>query len=139
MDITQKNYAKLLELIPMLPELKSATSMATRGASPLHIALLYSFGQTSMLSLSQYCEHPQGYTVADPSMIIAVYMDNKSAEALVFQNYLGSRRIYFDDIAVSGGTIKTEMNQFLGQWLANLLAEGGHIVADQTYPEDRAA
>jgi uncharacterized protein YqiB (DUF1249 family) len=122
-----------------MPEMKSATSMTTRGANPLHVALLYLFGQTVVLNLRQYGDHPLGYTVASPSMIIAVYLDSKSAEALVFQNYVGSRRIFFDDIAVSGGPIKAEMNQFLGQWLANLLAEGGHFIADNICHQDRAA
>ena len=139
MDIAQKNYDRLLELIPTLPALGPATSMTTHGEKPLHIAILYSYGQTVVLNLSQYGDHLQGYTVANPSMIIAVYLDSKSAEALVFQNYVGSRRIFFDDVAVSGGPIKTGMNQFLGQWLANLLAEGGHIIVDQRYQQDRAA
>ena len=36
-----------------------------------------------MASLCQYCEHPAGYTVADPSMMIAVYMDTETVEALL--------------------------------------------------------
>jgi uncharacterized protein YqiB (DUF1249 family) len=97
-DLNQKNYVRLLTLIPMLHRLKSATSMTTSGATPLHIHLLYSYGKTAMLSICQYCEHPAGYTVADPSMMIAVYSDSETVEALVFQNYLGERCVYFDDL-----------------------------------------
>jgi uncharacterized protein YqiB (DUF1249 family) len=116
MDINQENYAKLLALVPMLPDLKSATAMTTSGETPLHIDLLYTYGKTAMISLCQYCEHPAGYTVADPSMMIAVYMDSETVEALVLQNYLGARRIYFDDISVSGVSVKHTMNRFLGKW-----------------------
>jgi uncharacterized protein YqiB (DUF1249 family) len=127
MDINQKNYARLLQLIPMLSELKSTTSMTTSGATPVYIDLLYSYGKTAMISLSQFCEHPPGYTVADPSMMIAVCMARETVEALVFQNFLGTRCAYIDDISESDLSIKTTLNQFLGYWLDNLLAEGNRV------------
>jgi uncharacterized protein YqiB (DUF1249 family) len=136
MDINKKNYARLLTLVPMLPELKSATAMTTSGETPLQIDLLYSYGKTAMISLCQYCEHPAGYTVADPAMMIAVYMDSETVEALVFQNYLGERRIYFDDISVFSMSVKASMNQFLGNWLDNLLEKGEYlIIGDRTSRE----
>lgn len=117
----------------MLLELKTATVMTTCGASPLHIDLLHSFGKTSILSLSQYCNHPQGYAVADPSMMIAVHTDSKTVQALVFQNFLGIRM-------VSDESSKATMNQFLGHWLANLSASGWHVLmAGRKIPIERAA
>lgn len=121
MDINQKNYQQLLKLVPMLLEQKATTVLTTCGARPLHIDLLHSFGKKSILSLSQYCDHPLGYTVADPSMKIAVHADSETVQALVFQNYLGIR------IASDVSTIAT-MNQFLGHWLAYLLASAGHVL-----------
>lgn len=128
MDLNQENYAKLLELIPMLSELKSTTSMTTSGATPLHIDLLYSYGKTTMISLSQYCEHPAGYSVPDPSMMIAVCMASETVAALVFQNFLGTRCAYIDDTPASDVSIKATLNQFLGYWLRNLLAEGKRVI-----------
>jgi uncharacterized protein YqiB (DUF1249 family) len=82
---------------------------------PLYIDLLHSFGKTSILRLSQYCHHPLGYAVADPSMMIAVHTDSKAVQTLVFQNFLGIRMA--PDVSS-----KVTMNQFLEHWLANLLA-----------------
>lgn len=62
--------------------------------------------------------------VADPSMMIAVSTEIETIEALIFQNYLGVRRIYFDDKSASCVSVKREMNKFLGCWLDLLLEEG---------------
>lgn len=132
MDINQENYRLLLELVPMLLEPKATTGLITCGASPLHIDLLHSFGKTSILSLSQYCNHPLGYAVADPSMMIAVHTDSETVQALSFQNFLGIRM-------ASDVSTKATMNQFLGHWLANLLANGGHVLmAGRKIPNERA-
>lgn len=127
MDLNQENYARLVELIPTLPELKSTTSMTTSGATPLHIDVLYSYGKIAMISLSQYCEHPAGYSVPDPSMMIAVCMDSETVEALVFQNFLGTRCAYIADTSASEVSTKTTLNEFLGHWLSNLIAEGKRV------------
>ena len=121
-DIYEANYRKLMALVPTVHEGRSFV-IEMNGCSALSVEVLYRFGPTMMLSLSQHCEHPLGHVVADPSMIVAVYSGISSVEARVFQNHLGTRRIYFDDIAVSADiSIKRSMNQFLGDWLASLLA-----------------
>jgi uncharacterized protein YqiB (DUF1249 family) len=72
------------------------------------------------------------HVVADPSMVVAVYSGLSSVEAPVFQNYLGTRRIYFDDVSVAADmSIKLSMKQFLGNWLAALLADRA-VTADGT-------
>jgi uncharacterized protein YqiB (DUF1249 family) len=128
MNLNQENYKRILNLIPMLKELKSATELTTTGATPLHIDLLYRYGETAMISLCQYCEHPAGYTVPDPSMMIAVCMASETVEALVFQNFLGTRCAYIDDTSASDLSIKATLNQFLGYWLDNLLTEGKRVI-----------
>lgn len=99
----------------MLAELKATTVLTTCGASPLHIDLLHSFHKTSILTLSHYCDHPLGYTVADPSVTIAINTASETVQALAFQNFLGIR-------VASDASAKATMNQFLGHWLAGLLA-----------------
>jgi uncharacterized protein YqiB (DUF1249 family) len=117
------NFRKLLALVPRLNEIEFSIIKIPANTA-LHVEVLYRFGSTVILSLSQYGEHPLGGVVADPSMIVAAYAETATVEALTFQNYLGIRRVYFDGIAGAADiSKKSSMNQFLGHWLANLLAE----------------
>jgi uncharacterized protein YqiB (DUF1249 family) len=54
MDLNQKNYAMLQNLIPVLPE--AATSIvAVAGFAPLHIDIVFRDRGTTMISLCRYC------------------------------------------------------------------------------------
>jgi uncharacterized protein YqiB (DUF1249 family) len=127
MDIHQKNYRKLLQLIPTLHEIKSAATLTAPGTKNLSIDILHRHHKTSIIAISQYSEHPAGHMVADPYMTIAVYSEIQTIEALTFQNYLGQRQTYIDEIMLFDLEVQAQMNQFLGHWLTSLLAEGRTI------------
>ncbi|MDM5182010.1 DUF1249 domain-containing protein [Massilia sp. DJPM01] len=127
MNIYQQNYRKLLALVPMLHEMGIADKNKVPDYGALNVDVLYRFNEVSLISISQYCEHPLGHMVADPSMMIAVSTELETIEALIFQNHLGVRRIYFDDKSESCVSVKLEMNKFLGCWL-DVLLEGGCVV-----------
>lgn len=122
MDINQRNYQKFLALLPRLLDIKATTVLKTCGASPIYINHIHSSGKKSILSLSQYCDHPLGHMVADPSMTIAIHTDSETVQALAFQNFLGIR-------IASDASAEATMNQFLGHWLAGLLAKTACLMA----------
>ncbi|WP_143752484.1 hypothetical protein [Massilia psychrophila] len=90
MNVNQENYKKLLKIVPMLKEMTSATT------------LLASSGATALMSLCQYGEHPVGHTVAEPSMIIAVYQ--AGAATLVAKRH--ALQILFDAVAAERRMIR---------------------------------
>ncbi len=117
------NFNKLLALVPTLTNINSV-DVEIPGCATLYVKVESRFGPTTTLRLSQFSVHPSGQTIADPSLLVAISARDKTAEALVFQNYLGIRRVNSDDAtATADESLKSSMNQYLGHWLAHLLAQ----------------
>lgn len=123
MDARKVNFLRLLEILPSLREITS-TRVEVPGSIPLYVDVISRSGPRATISLSQYCIHPSGHVVADPSMIIAVDAAAGSVETIVFQNFLGVRRAHVVDVEKSSAGVSTEpMNQFLGHWLAQIISD----------------
>jgi len=127
MDIYQKNYRKLLQLIPTLHQIKSYVKLTAPGYMPLNIDIMSTHHKKIVIALSHYYKHPSGDMIADPDMTIAVFVENETIEALTYQDFFGYRKVYDEDFAVFSPTTKKALNSFLGQWLTNLL-EQGHTI-----------
>ena len=63
-----------------------------------------------------------GDLVPDPDMKVKVYPDGKMAEALTFQDQFGYRAVYPEPGKIDLRA-KKELNEFLNQWLSNLLIQ----------------
>ena len=127
MDTYQKNYRKLLQLIPTLYQIKSAAKLTAPGYMNLNLDILNRHHKKTVIALSHYYKHPSGDMIADPDMTIAVYSENETIEALTYQDCFGYRKVYDDDLMAFSPSTKKELNSFLGQWLTNLL-EQGHAI-----------
>lgn len=64
-----------------------------------------------------------GDLVSDPDMELRIYPDCKMAEALTLQDSFGYKMVYPEEGKVYP-RVKKELNQFLNQWLTNLINQG---------------
>jgi uncharacterized protein YqiB (DUF1249 family) len=127
MNIYEKNYQKLLQLIPSLLEVNTAEKLNADGYMSLNLDILSRQPKKLLIALSHYYKHPSGDMIADPDITIAIYIEMKYIEVLTYQDCFGYRRVYSDDMAAFSPTSKKELNSFLGQWLTNLLNQGHQI------------
>jgi uncharacterized protein YqiB (DUF1249 family) len=81
----------------------------------------------TIIALSHYYKHPSGDMIADPDMVLAVYSDKAMAEALSYQDSFGYQEVYSQGGAMVDVRAKRELNQFLMQWLSNLIVQGHRI------------
>lgn len=128
MNIFEKNYQKLLRLIPSLLEINTAAKLSSDGYMSLNLDILNRESKKLTIALSHYYKHPSGDMIADPDMTIIVYIEAKMIEVLAYQDCFGYRRVYSDDMMAFSPSAKKELNSFLGQWLSNLLNQGHKIM-----------
>lgn len=70
-----------------------------------------------------------GDVMADPDMQIKIYQASKSAEALTFQNdYMGIYQEVYPEPGKFYPKLKRELNQFLNDWLTNLIEQKYELV-----------
>lgn len=70
-----------------------------------------------------------GDVMADPDMQIQIYPTSKSAEALTFQNdYVGLYQEVYPEPGKYIPKLKRELNQFLNDWLKNMIEQGYSLV-----------
>jgi len=129
MNILEKNYQKLFQLIPTLLEINTAAKLTADGYMSLNLDILNRESKKLIIALSHYYKHPSGDMIADPDMTISVYIEAKMVEVLAYQDCFGYRRVYCDDMTTFSPSTKKELNSFLGQWLTNLLNQGHKIVS----------
>jgi uncharacterized protein YqiB (DUF1249 family) len=90
-----------------------------------------------LIALSHYFEQ-NGDMVADPDMQIRILPDLEAAEAMTFQDQFGYQEVYPDkgdgkehvDLKR-----KKDLNQFLSQWLTNIIRQGHKIDLTQVERE----
>ncbi len=70
-----------------------------------------------------------GDVMADPDMQVQIYPKSRSAEALTFQNdYLGLFQEVYPEPGNYIPKLKRELNQFLNDWLKNMIEQGYSLV-----------
>jgi len=81
-----------------------------------------------LIALSHYFEQ-NGDMVADPDMQIRVLPELQAAEAMTFQDQFGYQEVYRekDGKELVDLRRKKELNQFLNQWLSNIIRQGHKI------------
>jgi uncharacterized protein YqiB (DUF1249 family) len=63
-----------------------------------------------------------GDVMADPDVEVKIYPDQKTAEALTFQNdYLGIYQVVYPEPGKYYPKLKKELNEFLNDWLQNII------------------
>ncbi|MBL7815674.1 MAG: DUF1249 domain-containing protein, partial [Saprospiraceae bacterium] len=86
---------------------------------------------TTTIALSHYYKHPSGDMIADPDMEVKIHHNSKMAEALSYQDSFGYRQVYPQEGYVNPKA-KTELNQFLNQWLNNIKQQGHTLDGDES-------
>ncbi len=133
-DLYQQIYKKLLVVVPSLLTIEESGKSVVSGYMDLSLDILKRGSDKNIIALSHYYKHPSGDMVADPDMEVAVYPARNMAEALSYQDTYGYRTVY-----TNGGTMvdvraRRDLNEFLNQWLDNLIQQGHCITADLGIP-----
>jgi uncharacterized protein YqiB (DUF1249 family) len=82
-----------------------------------------------LIALSHYFEQ-NGDMIADPDMQIRILPDLEAAEAMTFQDQFGYQEVYpdkGDGKEYVDLRRKKDLNQFLSQWLTNIIRQGHKI------------
>jgi len=124
MDIYQRNFKKLSQLLPNLKTLPDAMKLKAPGYMDLGVDVLERHELKLVIALSHYYKHPSGDMMPDPDMTMAVYFSNETVDALTFQDCFGFRQVYRRDLSVESPAIRQDLNEFLEFWLTNLREQG---------------
>jgi uncharacterized protein YqiB (DUF1249 family) len=130
-DLYQQIYRKLLVVVPDLQSIEESGKSIVAGFMDLNLDVLKRGTDKTVIALSHYYRHPSGDSVADPDMEIAVYPSRGIAEALTYQDTIGYRVVYSQGGTMVDVRAKRDLNQFLNQWLDNLIQQG-HCIPTQT-------
>ena len=126
-DLHQRIYKKLQTVIPSLQSIDEHGKSVVPGYMDLNLDVLRRGPTKTVIALSHYYKHPSGDMIADPDMVLAVYSDRAMAEALSYQDSFGYQEVYSQGGAMVDVRTKRELNQFLMQWLSNLIDQGHRI------------
>lgn len=131
MSLYESNFLRLLHLVPDLSRLDGCFQSRVAGDCKLHLDVLERERYTLTLAMTYYFETKSG-TVADPDMLIRVYLDGQQTEAVSLgSNYrhIGLRRLCrahrheLDE--------RWARNVVLNKWLEYLLDQGHLILENQ--------
>ena len=126
MDIHEKLYKRLLEIVPEAGNPKQYGKSKVSGLMDLNFDLIEKKGNQIIFALSHYYKHPSGDLIADPDMCIRLDRKEKAVEALSYQDTYCYREVYSEGGAVDVQA-KKDLNEFLIQWLRNLREQGHKI------------
>ena len=129
--IYEQNYKRLKKLIPDLDTLPANCYRKSKsnGFMDLSFEILSSSKDQFICAMAHYFEM-NGDLVADPDMEIKVIPSMQMIEALTYQDQFGFQVVYPEAGKVNPRA-KKDLNQFLGQWLKNLISQG-HKLALET-------
>lgn len=125
MDLYERNYVRLLKLIPDLEGIEDTTVSQVGGSPDLHLQVLERSRFTTTLYLTYFFAVEDGGAIADPGLQVRIYHDAKLVEAMASRYRPGIG-------AMPPGCIaklpildwKWEINLFLDKWLTYCLAQG---------------
>jgi uncharacterized protein YqiB (DUF1249 family) len=126
MTVHQTLYCKLSVLIPTLPEVPEYVKSQVPEFMDLNLDLLSRNDERITVALSHYYEQ-NGDLIADPDMVVRIDTKSETVEALTFQDMYTYREVYLDGNRVDVKA-KNELNEFLLQWLTNLIDQGHKLV-----------
>ncbi len=125
-DINTRIYGKLLKVVPDLLSIEEHGKSIVPEFMDLNLDILQRAPEKIIIALSHYYKHPSGDMIADPDMEIAVYPSQQFAEALTYQDGFVYQSALLDSGQVNE-KLQRELNDFLSQWLTNLIEQGHQI------------
>ncbi len=133
-DIHSRIYRKLLKVIPDILTIEESGKSIVKGYMDFNLDILQRKPDRIIIALSHYYKQ-NGDMIADPDMEVAAYPERQTAEALAYQDCYSYRRVYVQDNAIDIRA-KRSLNQFLNQWLTNLIAQGHRIAPESDDCQD---
>ena len=124
MDLYQKNYIKLLQLLPDLHEMNAPAKLIALGHTDVHVDVIEHHKHRLVLRMSHYLQRLHGAAIPDPDMTIEVYPLAETVGALTYIDCFGSRKVFCLELMAFSPMAKAELNNFLDQWLTKMIAEG---------------
>lgn len=126
-ELYERNYAKLLELIPLLRQSELKCALAVHDGHTLRIELLER-GPYSVLLHLRYGVNDAGPWLRDLEMQVRLYHDARVAEVVAYQHHQHFRARYeVPNRAMLGQREKRQVNVFLGEWLSHCLEAGFRV------------
>ena len=120
----ERNYLRLLQLVPHLRRLGDAAYSYPDGGTGLALQVLERAPYTTVLLLSQVLMHGPA-PIGGPRMQIRVYHDAKLAEVLSYQGRARFHPRYpYPNPEMMHPDEKQQLNEFLGEWLEHCLSRG---------------
>lgn len=116
-------FHKLLDVVPDLMTIEGGGKSKVEGYMDLGLDILFRSPEKLVIALSHYYKHPSGDMIPDPDMEIAVFPKLEHAEALAYQDFFGYQSVKDFDGPDSERRQRL-LNQFLSQWLSNLIMQG---------------
>jgi hypothetical protein len=86
--------------------------------------------RVDIIALSRYYQNSSGHRIVDPDMEIKLDHQNKTAEALTYQDSFTFRDAYPEPGKIDLKA-KKELNEFLLQWLKALKEQGYRVVKEE--------
>jgi uncharacterized protein YqiB (DUF1249 family) len=124
----RKNFQRFITIISAedLLEIK-CVKLLSGGFMPLSLEVLYSHKRGYVISMTHYFEM-NGDLVCDPDLELLMDVSNKELIPRAIQHSTGHyQRAYFENedgtVLVKRKAVR-ELNEFLGQWLTNLIHQG---------------
>jgi len=127
-DIHARIFHKLLDVIPDLFTIEEHSKSVVQGYMDLNLDILHRTPDRIIIALSHYYKHPSGDMIADPDMEIAVYLNHEYAEALAYQDSYIYQSVKADSGRINA-RLQHDLNEFLSQWLTNLIAQGHRVIS----------
>lgn len=124
MDLYQKNYIKLLQLLPGLHEMTGPAKLTAVGHTDVHVDMIERHKHRLVLRMSHYLQRLHGAAIPDPDMTIEVFPLAETVGALTYIDYFGSRKVFCPELMAFSPMAKAELNNFLDQWLTKMIAGG---------------
>ena len=129
----ERNYARLLCLLPLLRRLEGRRTSSAAGMPDLHLEVLEQSAYTTTLVLT-YTLRIDGGALREPELQLRCYHDARMVEVFAVREPGADGRVGWSPLRHSSLGRKWRLNRFLGKWLAYCLLQGhGAFV-----PEDEA-
>ena len=130
MSLYESNYLRLLQLIPEIERLDGCFRSRVAGQCDLHVEVLERCRYTVTLSLTYHFETDQG-GIADPDMMVRVYLDGELAESMSLgakQRHERLRKLVSSQDRELDARWKR--NIILNKWL-EYLSDQGHLILER--------
>jgi uncharacterized protein YqiB (DUF1249 family) len=130
MSLYESNYLRLLQLIPEIERLDGCFRSRVAGQCDLHVEVLERCRYTVTLSLTYHFETEQG-GIADPDMMVRVYLDGELAESMSLgakQRHERLRKLVSSQDQELDARWKR--NIILNKWL-EYLSDQGHLILER--------